>query len=318
MPLSIPSIHSPIFRCYRKPVVVLRQLLAILTLLAVSACQDNPAPPVPDIPTAAATTPLRLGIGSMITPKEGYVFYQQLGRYIEQRLQRPVQLVDRGTYDAFNKLLQESALDLAFICGGPYVEGKDAFDLQLLVKPETISGETVYYSLILVPAGSPATTLEDLRGKSFAFTDPKSNTGYIVPSAMLARANETPKRFFGEINFTYAHDRSIRAVAEGVVDAAAIDSLIYDYLAQVEPKLTSRVRILLRSPAYGIPPVVVRPDLPPEIREKLRTLLLDMDNNAEGQKILNSMLLRRFVPATDADYDTIRRDRNLVRQFENR
>jgi phosphonate transport system substrate-binding protein len=254
----------------------------------------------------------------MITPKEGYIYYQQLGRYIEQRLQRPVQLVDRGNYEAFNKLLQESDLDLAFICGGPYVEGKETFNLQLLVKPETLSGETVYYSLVLVPVGSTATALADLRGKSFAFTDPKSNTGYIVPSALLARINETPGHFFSEISYTYAHDRSIRAVAEGVVDAAAVDSLIYDYLTHIEPKLTSRVRILLRSSPYGIPPVVVRPDLPPETREQLRTLLLDMGKNADGQKILNGMLLRRFVPATDADYNSIRKDRELVRQLENR
>jgi len=257
---------------------------------------------------------LNLGIGSMITPKEGYIFYKQLGDYLAKQLQRPVVIADRGTYEAFNNMLQEGQLDISFVCGGPYIEGHERFGLQLLVKPETLDGETVYYSLILVPADSTAATLEDLRGKAFAFADPKSNSGYIVPSAMLSRIGETPQTFFGEFTFTYAHDRSVRAVAEKVVDAAAVDSLIFDYLIHVEPQLANRVRVLLRSDAYGIPPVVARPGLAPELYQQLRTVLLNMDQDPQGAKILNGMLLRRFVPAKDSDYDSIRRDRALIQK----
>jgi len=298
---------------------ILLRLGACLLFFSFVACQNSSETSTPPTSQEPATSiSINLGIGSMITPKEGYVFYKNMGEYLAKQLHRPVVITDRKTYDATNKMLQDSKLDIAFVCGGPYVEGKERFDLQLLVKPETLSGKTVYYSLILVPADSPATSLDDLRGKSFAFVDPKSNTGFIVPSAMLARMGETSEEFFGETIFTYAHDRSIRAVAEKIVDAAAVDSLIFEYLTHTNPQLTSQVRILLRSEPYGIPPVVVRPDLPPELRDQLRNILLEMDKDAEGAKILNGMLLRRFVPAKDSDYDSIRRDRDLVREIEAR
>ena len=68
--------------------------------------------------------PLRIGMGAMITPKDGYVYYQRLQAYIGKKLGRTVQLVDRGNYDEMNRLLETGELDAAFVCAGPYVEGK--------------------------------------------------------------------------------------------------------------------------------------------------------------------------------------------------
>ena len=142
----------------------------------------------------------------------------------------PVTVVDRGNYREFNDLLSEGKLDVAFVCGGPYVEGHEEFALELLVVPETLSGETVYYSDLIVPVGSTAKSLADLRGKRFAFTDPASNSGKLVPTYMLAKMGEIPDDFFDEVIYTYAHDKSIQAVKNKEVDGAAVDSLIYDYL----------------------------------------------------------------------------------------
>lgn len=262
---------------------------------------------------AAAEPLVNLGIGSMITPKEGYIYYQRLVDYLEKRLATPVKVVDRGTYEEFNLLLKEGSLDVAFVCGGPYVEGKDDFGLELLAIPETLSGETVYYSYIIVPTENPAQRFEELRGKRFAFTDPMSNTGKLVPEFMLARQGETSAHFFDEVIYTSAHDKSIRMVAEGGVDGAAVDSLIYDYMIRKEPQLAKKTRILARSDPYGIPPVVVRPGIPAPLRERLRTVLLTMHENPEGVLILQGMMLRRFVAANDAAYGTIREMRDFVK-----
>jgi len=233
--------------------------------------------------------------------------------YLEKRLAVPVKVVSRGSYEEFNRLLKEGELDLAFVCGGPYVEGHDEFGLELLVMPETLSGETVYYSYMIVPAQSPAKGFDDLRGKRFAFTDPMSNSGKLVPEYLLAQQGETPEHFFGEVIYTSAHDKSIRAVAEGEVDGAAVDSLIYEYLLRKEPSLAKKIRILTRSAPYGIPPVVVRPTIPAPLRERLRTVLLAMHEDPEGALILQGMMLRRFVAANDAAYGTIREMRDFVK-----
>jgi phosphonate transport system substrate-binding protein len=124
---------------------------------------------------------------------------------------------------------------------------------------------------------------------------------------MLARMGEAPESFFSEHVFTYAHDSSIKAVANHLVDGAAVDSLVWDYLDKTDPKLTSRTRIIMKSEPYGIPPVVVRPGLDPAVREGIRDILLDMHNRPRGREILGGMMVERFVPAEDGDYDSVRR-----------
>ncbi|MDT8441154.1 MAG: phosphate/phosphite/phosphonate ABC transporter substrate-binding protein [Desulfuromonadales bacterium] len=298
--------------------------LVLALLLPAAGCDRQPEPVRVDPgKQSSAVVParqlqqqdmvVRLGIGSMITPKEGYVYYRRLADYLEKKLESPVRIIDRGTYREFNDLLAGGGLDLAFVCGGPYVEGKADFDLQLLVVPETPDGETVYYAYLIVPASSPARSLDDLRGRRFAFTDPQSNTGRLVPTYMLSRHGETPEEFFGELIYTYAHDKSIQAVAAGKVDGAAVDSLIFDYLVAINPEIAGQVRILERSQPYGIPPVVVRPGLPEPLRERLRELLLDMHNDPEGKTILAGMMIERFVTGDDADYDGIRDIEEFIR-----
>jgi len=263
--------------------------------------------------SSATVKPLRIGMGARITPKEGFVYYSQLKGYIEKRLGQPVQLIDRDNYDEMNLLLETKDIDAAFVCAGPYVEGKERFGMQLLAMP-LVNGKPVYYAYIIVPAGSPARKFEDLRGKAFAFTDPKSNTGKLVPTYMLSRMNETPQHFFGKVEFTYGQDKSIRAVAEGIVDGAAVDSLIWDYLALKHPELIAKTRILLRSEPYGIPPFVVRPGIDVGLKKRLQQILLHAADDEEGRRILKGMMIDRFVAGDDRNYDTIRGMNSWIRK----
>jgi phosphonate transport system substrate-binding protein len=297
-------------------------LFLVFFVCLLAACSDKDDPVRVDLdkraPTAATdgTTSvvprINLGIGSMTTPKEGYKYYQRLVEYLEKRLAVPVEVTDRGSYEEFNRLLKAGQLDVAFVCGGPYVDGKDDFGLELLVIPETLSGDTVYYSYMIVPIESPAKVFEDLRGKRFAFTDPMSNSGKLVPEFMLAQRGETPGHFFGKIIYTSAHDKSIHAVAASEVDGAAVDSLIYEYMVRKEPRLAKKTRILARSAPYGIPPIVVRPGVSSTLREKLRQILLTMHEDPEGALILQGMMTHRFVTASDAAYGTIREMRDFI------
>jgi len=306
---------------------LLSLLILLLSFFTLPGCDErkvayvNPAEKASNKYTPLqeqAEVGLRLGIGSIITPKEGFVFYRQLVNYLEKELAMPVTVVDRGNYREFNDLLSEGKLDVAFVCGGPYVEGHEEFALELLVVPETLSGETVYYSDLIVPVGSTAKSLADLRGKRFAFTDPASNSGKLVPTYMLAKMGETPDDFFDEVIYTYAHDKSIQAVKNKEVDGAAVDSLIYDYLANKDPEIKNKTKVIVRSDPYGIPPVVVPQRIPETLRLKLQTVLLQMDKNPQGRSILEGMKLRRFVTSSDANYDTIREIRDFTRQQSKR
>ncbi|WP_432820879.1 phosphate/phosphite/phosphonate ABC transporter substrate-binding protein [Trichloromonas sp.] len=253
----------------------------------------------------SSRTKLNLAVGSIITPEQGYAYYQQLIDYLAESFSLDITIVDPGNYDKLNYLLETGKVDVAFVCSSPYVEGHQRFGLELLAAP-VVNGAPVYYSDLIVPAGSPVQTLADLRGKTFAFTDPNSNSGSLVPKAQLARMGVTAKDFFLSTTYTYAHDRSIHAVAEGLVEGAAVDSLIYDYLAATEPELNTRVRIVERYGPYGIPPVVAAPHVAAELRETVRQGLLTMHETPKGREILQAMHIERFETIDDSAYESVR------------
>lgn len=248
---------------------------------------------------------LRIAVGGMITPKAGYGYYRQFLDYIGEKVGMPVDFVDRDNYAEINELVHTGDVDVAFVCGGPYVKGHAAFGMELLAAPEAY-GKTIYYSYIIVNRDSAIRTFEGLRGKSFAFADPLSNSGTLVPTYMLARMHETPGTYFNKTIFTQSHDKSIKAVAQGIVDGAAVDSLIWEYENRRDPDMTSRTRIIKKSPPYGIPPVVVRPGLDPKLKEQIRLALLNAHYDPKGKAILAGMMIDKFVPAEDSAYNSIR------------
>ncbi len=255
-------------------------------------------------------TPLRIAVGGMITPKEGFVYYREFIDYIGEKLNKPVQYINREKYDEINALMKSGQIDIAFVCSGPYVDGHDDFGMELLAAPQAYH-RTVYYAYIIVAKSSPIQRFEDLRGKSFAFTDPLSNTGRLVPKYMLAKMNETPDSFFKKYIFTYAHDKSIKAVAEGVVDGAAVDSLIWEYADRTNPELTAKTKIIKKSPPYAVPPVVARMGLSPALKRQLRDLLLNAHRDERGKELLDKMMIDRFVDIDDDAYRSIREMKTL-------
>jgi phosphonate transport system substrate-binding protein len=294
--------------------IILNAVMACLLLILSASCVQKEEEKRIDLEKKEVIKPLtedtgeeqiRIAVGAMITPKAGFAYYKQLLDYIEEKLEIKIKFVDKESYAEINSLLETGELDAAFVCSGPYVDGHKEFGLEIVAVPQAY-GETVYYSYIIVPSDSPAETFEDLRGKTFAFTDPKSNTGKLVPTYILARIEETPESFFSEYRFTYAHDKSIKTVALKMVDGAAVDSLIWEYADKTDPQFTSKTRIILKSPPYGIPPFVTRQELSPKTTNKLKQVLLNVHKDDRGKKILKGMMIDRFVEGDDSAYDSVR------------
>jgi phosphonate transport system substrate-binding protein len=95
-------------------------------------------------------------------------------------------------------------------------------------------------------------------------------------------------------------------VAKKLVDGASIDSLIYDYAAKKNPVYTSETKILRKSPPYGIPPVVVRKDMDPALRSKIKDAFLNMHLDPAGKAILDGIMVDKFIVPQDKDYNTVR------------
>jgi phosphonate transport system substrate-binding protein len=224
---------------------------------------------------------------------------------LSQKLERPVERIQRRTYREINDLLRRGEVDLAFVCTSSYLIGKDQFGLELLVAPQ-VDGQTTYRAKMLVRAASPYDQLEDLRGQVFAFTDPTSFTGRAYPVYLLQQMGETPQTFFSRTFFTYSHDVAIRAVVDGLADGASVDSLVLDFALKREPQLASQIRVIHTSEAFGMPPVVVSPNLRPPLKAELRDLLLNMHLDAQGQAALAALGYERFVLVSDDDYQSAR------------
>jgi len=254
---------------------------------------------------AADPEELTIAIAGMVTPKEGLDYYLDLSEYIGRKVDKPVRLIHKADYTEVNEMLEQGKVDLAFVCSGPYVAGHDGFGLKLLAAP-VVNGQAAYNSYVLVNASSEATSWQSLRGSRFAYTDPESNTGHTVPMFMLEELGEDPETFFSGTFYTYSHDNSIKAVATGEADAAAVDSLIWEYGNATDPTYTSKTKILVKSEPYAIPPVVVRPGLDELLVERLRVAFLDADADTEGRAILDHMRIEEFAEIDDSAYDVIR------------
>ena len=256
------------------------------------------------IKTQSNITSLKIAVSAMISPTETIVYYEDLLEYISKKTNHPIELVQRETYEEINDLVESQYLDAAFVCSGAYIDGREKFGMELLVAP-VVKGKPVYYSYIIVPIDSGATSFEDLRGKKFAFTDEMSNSGKLSPTYMLALINETPDSFFSEYIFTYSHDKSIEAVAKGLVDGAAVDSLIWDYNSAKNPVYTNKTKIISKSQPYGIPPIVVHPDTNPDFKIELQNILLTMHEDPEGADILKQINIDKFTITNERVYDSI-------------
>jgi phosphonate transport system substrate-binding protein len=266
---------------------------------------------------ASASNPpsksLRMAVAPVLSPAATSDLYRELADHLSEKMDMPVDMVQGKTYAEINDLVKSGDVTLALVCTNPYLDGREDFGMELLVAPQ-IDGDTVYYSLLIVGSDVEASSLADLRHATFAFSDPLSNTGRLAPLYQLAQMGESPESFFGRTIFTYAHDSSIEAVSDGVVAAAAVDSVVFDYLRDSQPSLTAKVKIIDRWGPFGIYPFAVNPRLEPQLKAELRQAFLEMDEEREGKAILRHLKVDRFVVPDDGIYDSVREMRTYLRE----
>jgi phosphonate transport system substrate-binding protein len=231
--------------------------------------------------------------------------------YLESKLGVPVEFVQRQRYGEITELLLLNQLDIAWVCGFPYIRHLNRS--QLLAMP-LYRGEPLYQSYLIVPAADEATRdIRDLEGAVFAYSDPDSNSGYLVPRVQLHKAKKDPSDFFGKTFYTWNHRDVVVAVADGIAQGGAVDGYVWETLAMTRPGLTERTRVVWKSEWYGFPPFVARAFLPEKDFLRFQRVLLEMSDDPEGRSLLEVLNLDGFVPGNDRLFDGIR---NAVRTLE--
>lgn len=278
--------------------------LIMIPLAGVSCSESESQPPPMDTASTPNPADIRISIAGMFTPKETYSIYSDLLDYIGEKTGRSTVLQQTGSYMSVNDLLAHKGTDFALLCSGGYVEASHHMSLIPLVAP-VVNGQPLYYSYILAREGSGIEKFEDFRGRRFALTDPLSLTGSLYPMSRLESAGYSLDDFFGEYIYTFNHDNSIKAMMEGVVDGAAVDSLIFDYMKARNPASVEGLVVIEKSPPFGSPPIVARPGIPKEMRDELVGVLVGMQDDPKGREILAQLGIERFVQVDESLYQSI-------------
>lgn len=256
------------------------------------------------MPLRADETPLKIGLTPVFLDDQ--VSFLALWRaWLEKKLARNVQFVQRGSYREIVDLLRTGKIDFAWLCGYPYVQFRH--DLKLVAVPSW-RGQPRYQSYLIVPADDQTSrSILDLRGKPFAYSDPDSNSGYLYPNYLLHRQGENPALFFSRTFFTWAHRKVVEAVGVGLAHGGAVDGYVWETLAQTHPALMRSTRVVARSGDLGFPPFVARRNVPEGDFRAFRAALLDLSADPAGRDLLASLRLDGMVAGDETLFDEIAR-----------
>ncbi|RLJ70547.1 phosphonate transport system substrate-binding protein [Hydrogenivirga caldilitoris] len=246
----------------------------------------------------------RFGFTAVVA-KEDVKSVEKFLNYLKEKTGYSFVPVFTKSYDEMSYLLSRGMVDAAYICGAPYVEDKDYAGFELLAVP-LYRGKPLYYSYVITRREKGYKSILDFKGKPYAFSDPKSNSGSVVPTYILMRNGYKAERFFKPIVYTYSHSESILAVYYGFVEGASVDSVVFDQFAKKSPEVASQLKVVEKYGPYPITPVVVRSQLSEDVKYALRKALTLMSKNPKGRDILSELSLDGFTVVEDSFYNPIR------------
>ena len=253
-------------------------------------------------PAATSRSALRFGTTPVFLDDQ-VGFLARWAAYLSAAVGMPVEFVSRRSYRDIMGLLRSQELEAAWICGFPWVMNRN--ELRGLSIP-LYQGQPVYQSYLIVPSADTATTtLADLRGKVFAYSDPDSNSGWLVPRTTLMKAGIDADRHFARSFYTWGHRNVVNAVAAGLAQGGAVDGYVWDTLQRVAPALVAKTRVAWRSERYGFPPLAVRATLDSATEQRLHRALVGMSQDKEGQRLLGELNLSGFGAFDARAFDSI-------------
>ncbi len=218
----------------------------------------------------------------------------------EERVSGP----ERGLQDPFSR----AEADVGFMCAPSFVWLRELSPppVELLgVTPvfgdSRTLGRPVYFCDVVVRRDAPIRAFAELRGRSWAYNDRCSLSGYYSLLSQLAKMG-TDERFFGRVCRSGSHLNSIESVVRGEADAAAIDTNVLSMRLREVPSLREKLRVIESWGPFPIQPVVVRSGLPTELKKQVRASLLMIDADPRTRRALSGFDLKRFVPVSDKDY----------------
>ncbi len=288
--------------------------LSLAATSAVLSCSEAPAgdDAAPSTQRAAVAGdrvdwPAELRFG--IIPVEGGADvvdrFQPLVDHLSRQLGVPVIAKTASSYNGMIVAMANKQIDLAYFGPKSYVEAARRADAEAVAMELSENGEPGYYSIIIARADAGMKSLDDARGKRFAFVDANSTSGCLMPRVLLQRdRGERPADIFATpIKFSGSHGNSIVQVRNGHLDVAATNTLDLQRAVASGVAGANDFIELWRSDMIPGCPMTVRRDLPQSLKDAYAAALVGFKGNKTA---LEQMAIQGYAPASDSDYDVIR------------
>jgi phosphonate transport system substrate-binding protein len=262
----------------------------------------------------AAQTSLHLVLTPSQKPTDLLVAGEAFGAALGKLVGLPIRVTVASDYAAVVEALRNRTADLAFVHPAGYVLANREAKAMIVAKDQW-HGNTSYTSRIYVRKESGLKTLEDLRGKTIAFVDPTSTSGYVYPMVMLIEKglvrNKDPKTFFKEFVYSGSHDAGLQALLNGHVDAfASFDQAREQYLK--DPAQREKLIFVAESAPIPEGGICARDGLDSAVVAKVRAALLSMKGPTYAPLLKALYDIDGFEPAEDREYEPVRAAMDLL------
>ena len=193
------------------------------------------------------------------------------------------------TYGAVIEAHCSGVIEIAWYGAASYLPAKEKGCAELLAL-DVNHGSSTYFSGIFVKAGSPVKKLADLKGKAMAFGDPNSTSSFVYPVAMLLAAGLDPAKDLTSVRMTGSHANSLKALGEGLVDAAAASFDSLEKAVNQGSIKPGALEVLAKSDPIPNPPIAMATKLPAAVKQKLR----DAFNNIHKTDGIKPEMIRGY------------------------
>lgn len=242
--------------------------------------------------------------------------FKPLTAHLEKSLGVKVKAISASDYAGVITAMTNKHVDFAYFGPKSYVEAAEKAGAEALAMELDKEGNPGYYGMVIVKKGSDIKNIESAKGKTFAFTDPNSTSGYLVPNILFYRDMKIkPEDYFKEVKFSGSHGASILAVKNGSIEVAATNNV--DLARVVEKGQASKEDFdtIWKSEVIPGSPIAARKDLPADFKKALAKAVLDFNSNKQGlEKLQNG----GFKESKDSDYDVIRYLNRLKKELANK
>ena len=253
--------------------------------------------------TAQAQETLRVSAIPDEAPTELLRKFKPLGEYLEAQLGMPVKFTPVADYAAVVESLAADRIDLAWLGGFTFVQTRlKTGDAIPLVQRE----QDAQFTSKFISADPAIKSVQDLKGKTFAFGSVSSTSGSLMPRYFMLQDGIKPEEFFSRVAYSGAHDATAAWVQAGKADAGVLNASVWDKLVAAGKVDTDKVHVFATTPPYYDYNWTVRGNLDPALREKIKAAFLALDPaNPEHKAILDLQAASRFIETQPENYKGI-------------